>query len=440
MLHLTENEDSLREQIESQMSSMQSLRDIEQTIRASLRQVGEALLTLWLEMVSEQYTSAEWSCSRCRETARYERQRKAQMRTMLGTVEYKRAVYVCESCGHRHYPMDESLGLRPNEMSAERERLAAQIGVQVPFAQASELFEELTLVSVSDQSVDKATQAYGEEVSEVEQEQAEVAQSGETPAVTPLRLYGSIDGGRVRTRAPQGEEQAWREVKIGAWYQARGVPPNQPDDEWTIQAYDISYYTDICPAEDFGELFWASGVARGAEDAAELIVIGDGAHWIWQQVDLQFPEAIQIVDWFHACEYLLPVAQQAFDKQTQRQAWLQTTRDALWQGDLETVIKACEAHIQPHLPAKEDAAQHAVTYYTNNQHRMAYQTYRKQGYQIGSGTIESAVKQIASQRMKVSGARWNLDSARFVAKARAAYLSDQWDDLARRREHLSKTA
>jgi hypothetical protein len=181
-------------------------------------------------------------------------------------------------------------------------------------------------------------------------------------------------------------------------------------------------------------------VARGAEDAAELIIVSDGAQWIWELVELHFPDAIQIIDWFHACEYLMPVAKQAFNDKIQQQQWLNTTRDALWHGDLETVIDACAEHIQPALPAKEDAAQQAVTYYTNNQHRMNYEHYRKQGYQIGSGTIESAVKQIASQRLKVSGARWNLDSARSVAKARAAYLSDQWQDLAQRREHLKKSA
>jgi hypothetical protein len=92
------------------------------------------------------------------------------------------------------------------------------------------------------------------------------------------------------------------------------------------------------------------------------------------------------------------------------------------------------------LPAKDDPVQQAVTDYTNHQHRMAYETFRQHGYQIGSGTIESAVKQIAAQRVKVSGARWNLESARLVAKARAAYLSNQWDELALRRDHLKKSA
>jgi hypothetical protein len=359
---------------------------------------------------------------------------------MFGHVTYKRALYRCDDCGQWHYALDEALGLRPNAMSAEVERLAAQVGVNLPFAQASQLFEELTLIPVSDQSMDKATQAYGQAVQQVEHEQRDQARAGQRATEVPLRLYGSIDGGRVRTRAPKGEEQPWREVKIGAWYQARGVPPVDPDDEWSIQAHDISYYADICPAADFGELVWSTGVARGAENAAELILIGDGAQWIWDQVDLHFPDAIQIIDWFHACEYLMPVAKQAFEEDARQHQWLQTTRDALWKGDLDTVIAACQAHIQPDLSARDDAAQQAVTYYTNNQHRMDYASYRKQGYQIGSGTIESAVKQIASQRLKVSGARWHVQSARCVAKARAAYLSNQWDNLAQRRTHLRKSA
>jgi len=430
----------MREEIKEDEQEITSLSQMEGEIREGLKQLGAVWLGEWLGIIAKHYTASDWACPECEGSSRYERQREATLHTMLGRVSYKRAVYACASCGNRHYPMDEALGLRPNEMSAEMEQLVAQIGVHLPFAQASGLFEALTVVSVSDQSIDKATQAYGEEVSVVEKAQLEVAQSGEKSALTPLRLYGSIDGGRVRTRAPTGEEQPWREVKIGAWYQARGVPPSKPDDKWTIQAHDIRYYTDICPAQDFGDLFWASGVSCGAENAAELIIIGDGAQWIWDLVALHFPDAIQIIDWFHACEYLTPVAKQAFDDKTQQQHWIKTTRDALWYGELESVIKACAEHIQPDLPAKADAAQQAVTYYSNNQQRMDYETYRKQGYQIGSGTIESAVKQIASQRLKVSGARWNLDSARSVAKARAAYLSDQWHDLAQRRTHLKKTA
>ncbi|MCP4207128.1 MAG: ISKra4 family transposase [Shimia sp.] len=347
-------------------------------------------------------------------------------------------------CHQGHYPLDERLGLRPNQMSAELERLAGLVGVQMAFDKGSQVFEELTLVSLSDHSLDKSAQAYGREVDQVEQDwqttaadqATQLKRKRETRPV--LRLYGAMDGAMMHVRGDQ--EHPWRELKIGAWFQARGRPPQTPDGQWRIQAENITYFADVCKAQAFGELLWASGLQRNADQAVELIFIGDGAAWIWRLVDQYFPQAIQIVDWFHACEYLVAVARAAFSETKKRQDWLTTNRTALWKGQLDAVINACQAHVQPDRDPDDDPAQQAVTYFTNNRQRMDYPTYRHHGYQIGSGTIESAAKQIVSQRMKVTGAIWNLKSARLVAKARAAFLSDQWHDLAARRTHLNRAA
>jgi len=433
----------LREWIVSQDENPRSLSEMEQSIRAWLCRVGNLLLSLWLMCLTPRYDAPCVACVHCSGKAKYQRRRDGTLRTLLGQIKYKRAYYLCEDCGRGHYPLDEQYGLRPNAMSAELERLAALVGVQMPFAQASSLFSELTLTSLSDQSIDKATQSYGQTVEKVEADLYQHARSYESnlePSIRPLRLYGSVDGGRVQTRAPKGQPQPWRELKIGAWFQARGQPPKKPDGEWAIQAHDITYYSDILPAQQFGNILWATGLERGAEDAVELIILGDGARWIWDLVDLHFPHAIQIVDWFHACEYLTPVAKWAFKDSHQQENWIRNVRDKLWDGKLNEVIVACQEHVQAHLKAEDDPAQQAVTYYTNNQHRMDYPIYRKNGYQIGSGTIESGVKQIASQRMKVAGARWNLHSARMVSKARAAFLSGQWQQLAQRCTCLSKCA
>ena len=168
--------------------------------------------------------------------------------------------------------------------------------------------------------------------------------------------------------------------------------------------------------------------------ARELVFLGDGAEWIWNIVAENFPQAVQILDWFHACEYLMPVAKAAFDNEERQDEWVRTTKTALWEGRLDEAIDACWAVADARR--EEDPAAKAATYFENNRERMDYPTYRAQGYHIGSGTIESAAKQIGSQRMKVSGARWNEDSARRVAKARAAFLSGQWPSLARRRASL----
>lgn len=421
-----------------------SLSEMEGKLRRLMLWLGGVLLQVWLAWEEGRYSPKQTACPHCGAQADYQRRRGGTLHTLFGTLRYWRAYYTCATCHQGHYPLDERLGLRPNQLSAELERLAGLVGVQTAFGKGSELLEELTLIRLSDHSLDKSAQAYGREVAQVEQEWQAAAADQATQlkhkreARPVLRLYGALDGALMHTRGDQ--DHSWRELKIGAWFHARGRPPKTPDGKWRIQAENITYFADVSDAQTFGELLWASGLQRHADHAVELIFIGDGAAWIWRLVEQYFPDAIQIVDWFHACEYLVEVARAAFPEANKRHDWLMTQRTALWKGALDQVMTACQAQARPHRAPAEDPAQQAVTYFTNNRSRMDYPTYRKNGYQIGSGTIESAAKQIVSQRMKVTGAIWNLDSARFVAKARAAFLSDQWGDLAARRSHLTRAA
>jgi len=247
------------------------------------------------------------------------------------------------------------------------------------------------------------------------------------------RLYGVLDAAKVHIRG--AKEHPWRDLKVGAWFTTTVAPPLNPDDDWEIHATDIRYYCDIAEASKFGQLLWATGCQRQAQLAQELIFLGDGAEWIWNLVQEHYPEAVQIVDWFHATEYMAPVATAALATEAQQQAWIKQVRTDLWDGDLDAVIAAVE-RFTDHYRATE-AATKAVTYFTNNRHRMDYPTYRAKGYQIGSGTIESGCKQIVGQRLKVAGAIWDLDNCIKTAKARAALLSRQWSTISARREHLS---
>lgn len=127
-------------------------------------------------------------------------------------------------------------------------------------------------------------------------------------------------------------EDGWHEMKAGAF--------------WTTNADDhaqsIEYYTDTASAETFGDLVWARAFARGANLAAELVFVADGAHWIWRIVQRHFPHAIQVVDWFHASSYLLKIAGAAFgDGSPQAKTCLEPVQTALYNGHLGTVIRAC---------------------------------------------------------------------------------------------------
>ncbi|MGB3713227.1 MAG: hypothetical protein WA996_02240 [Candidatus Promineifilaceae bacterium] len=124
----------------------------------------------------------------------------------------------------------------------------------------------------------------------------------------------------------------------------------------------------------------------------------------------------------------MPVAKAAFSIEQAQMDCVAQTQQALWDGLLDEVINAWLDFMK--TEDISDPAYLAARYFDRNRHRMVYPAFRQQGYQIGSETIESTAKQIGMMRMKVVGAIWNEDNARKVAKARDAYLSNEWDALA----------
>jgi hypothetical protein len=311
-------------------------------------------------------------------------------------------------------------------MSEEVVKQAALVGIQDAFGAAQQTLAELTLLELSPTSIHKASQMMGERVKAAEEQLKTRSQNLDSQLeqrrseAKPARLYGSLDGFMVPL------EDGWHEMKGGLWW------TTVQRKDGTLAARQMSYYVDLLPAEAFADLVWTTGFARLADQAHELIFVADGADWIWRIVQRHYPQAIQIVDWYHACQYLAPVAEVAFPDLRQRADWLEQARSALWEGHLDDVLAACQACVNPHRA--DDPAQKAVTFYTNNRHRMDYAAYRANGYMIGSGSMESGCKQIGLERLKIAGARWSPDGARKLAKARAAYLSHQWHTLSPTRQ------
>jgi hypothetical protein len=412
--------------------------DLEQGLRRLLQQVGGKALSDALSAMDQKYPAPEEACG-CGYKADYQFRRQAKTLTVFGWVEYRRAYYLCTRCHQGQYPLDQRFGLQPGQVSAGLAPLLALAGVETAFEEGCELVKRFLLLEVSDNTLRKETQTFGQLQAKTEQawqaqsQDPQCLQKRQQSAVErPRRLYGSLDG----THVPIGEE--WRELKTGSWYEvekvrhASGSGVGQLDE---LRARHISYYCDIAEAQAFEALLWASAVQRNADLAAEIVFVADGAPWIWNLVERNFPQAVQIVDWYHAVEYLAPLAEAVFGSENRSgKDWLETVRTDLWEGHLDQVIAACRA-FEKHARAGE-AARRAVTYYTNNAKRMDYARFRAAGYQIGSGTIESGCKQIATQRLKRSGARWTVEGARMTAKARAAWLSGHWDRLSGQRAAL----
>lgn len=421
----------------------EGIRGVETTMREFLREVGAEALGQYLGQKDEQMGEREKACA-CGGQMRYLFKRQATILSVFGRVSYRRSYHLCEQCHVGQSPLDRSMGIEAGKVSAGLAELLALAGIEVAFEEATRWLERFLLFQVSDNTLRKETERYGEiqkareaEWQQKSQDEQWLQQRQRALGKQAGRLYGSLDG----VMAPLHGE--WRELKNIAWYRVEAVRSyqkrrhhaNRVGEQNDLQAQDITYHCDIQTPEHFSELFWASACQRQADLYEELVFVCDGATWIWKLIEHQFPHAVQIVDWYHASQYLSPIAEAAFGPETAAYCtWLENARSLLWEGQIQKLIHACQ--LLASIALAKQAVHSAVTYFSNNQKRMDYARFRQQGYFIGSGTVESGGKQIATLRLKRAGARWTERGAVLTAKARAAWLSGTWDVLASKRTSL----
>jgi len=432
-----------------------TLADFEKEFREVLRQIGAEAFGMLLSGL--QTTPEDTIECECGGKLEYQRMRSATLISVFGKIVYKRAYYAGCNCKKGKAPIDERYGLKPGSFSTGMARLMALAGIGFSFEESEKWLKEFLLFDISENSIRAETEELGllqdmEEEKEIEASQDEKALQKRAREIfeVPKRLYGSIDAAKVRIepRAKQGERapehEDWRDMKIGCFYEAEPVPSKQrsgrqrekADRDGTVsRTKNHRYFCDICHVDEFGKLVWASGCKVKADFVPELIFVCDGAVWIWDLIMHYYPNAKQIVDWFHAEEHLKKLADAALSAQEERQKWLTSTTEALWLGQVEEVVMSCQD-----LENKHPHIQPTSSYFAKNAERMRYAQFREHGYLIGSGTIESGCKQIVAQRLKRSGARWTLDGAIQTAKARAAWLSGDWAALCAKRALLPLAA
>jgi hypothetical protein len=158
-----------------------------------------------------------------------------------------------------------------------------------------------------------------------------------------------------------------------------------------------------------------------------VVVLGDGARWIWELAAEQFgPQRTEIVDYYHATEHIWAVARALFGDSTEQvDTWaVAWCIDLLEHGPQPwlTALRALELPTHPSDAAK--IVRTELGYFANNAVRMDYPTFRAQGLPIGSGAVESAAKHVVQVRMKRSGMRWS-DAGGQAMLALCAYLASK---------------
>jgi predicted CoA-binding protein len=337
-----------------------------------------------------------------------------------------------------------ALGLSPRQKQTDIEKAACRLAAEMPYQTASELFQELTGLSLSDHTAHEMAAEVARDLTMVDvfpsakEIREKVAEVAKEKTWRPILVLG-IDGAHVPTRPESAKEsrpgrknqRARRAKWKGQWQEAKGFRLYLVDGPRIVH---LASWHQIQTHEELGEalrICKADGFIP--EDRVRLCVVGDGAPWIWELIKEVFPSAVEVLDFYHCSEHLSEVAALQYpDDREYQQHWVESAVVRLLMNEGHSVIWG----LQRMKPRSEKACEEItklIKYLKKHIDRINYKSLRKGGYPIGSGGIESSNKFICHVRLKRSGAWWYVGKANDMLALRCAKYNGTFDRLFKKR-------
>jgi len=397
---------------------------IERQLQGVMRQVSGALLgALAARRVAAQ-AGERPGCARCGGRMRLvETARPRFVQGLAGDVQLRRPYYHCAACRQGAAPLDAAWGLGGGALSPELTRVACRDGIEGAFAVGADLLREHLGIHVDAEAVRRATEAVG---AVAEADQQDRSRWAVAPEAVPSTLLLALDGVLVHERAVWRECKLLRVAPLGP-----GVVADAQTGETSLALGPSSYAAgiesaDACWRRSMREA-WRRGWGRGVRT---VVVLGDGAEWIWRQARCQLSargcEVVEILDFYHVTEHLGTVAAAVFGAgSAAAAAWLDRQRHALRHQGGGPVRRAL-AKLRPLTAAAAEEVRKARGYLRTHAHRLHYPAFRARHFPIGSGVIESTAKNLIQLRQAQAGMRWGLPGAQAVASLRALHRSGRW--------------
>lgn len=348
-----------------------------------------------------------------------------------GLVDYKikRRSFYCKKCKRYEQPLDEIIGCS-GKYTLEAKKAITLLGQRTNFEEASHFLRELLGIEISPKTVENFVEEIGSKIAIKEEQKIANAfnENGYIKNYEECLLkdkkkdtaYMLMDGSMVSTR-----EDGWKEARLGILFTRKKMCQiNENRREILQKEYVGDYNYDGNSLIKFCKKLSFKANELKFQNYEKQVILGDGAKWIWDYANRDHPGCIQIVDYYHAKEYLgLALQTIKFSIDEEKEKTKKEIFDLLWDGKIKDIVR----FLNKQVSTKE--IEDCIRYYTNNEKRMNYGEYRKLGLEIGSGAIESAHKTVIQTRMKQAGMHWSKENVQSMLSLRAKYMSGHWEEI-----------
>ena len=384
-------------------------------------------------------------CAKCGHFLRSKGFKKRQLRTLFGTIRWKRRVGYCpQGCrGSCRALLDERLGLRAYQRSSdELRRLGCALVVFVPFETAVRLLRQLTGILLSADTLWKWTQEVGgqmmarvnEELQQLEQgafPEQEAIEAGLEQSPLIIGADGVMVPFRPQPNIPKGKTQ-WREVKVGILARLKhGLTKTGHKTSCLAQRRLVAVLGCI---DQFKPYLKLEALRQGVPQCRQVVWLSDGGRGFWRLFRqlLQPLGVIGILDFYHGAQNISKTAKHWLDGRThQCRRWFERLRHQLRHGEEQKVISELSRLVDSkQLPeAAQKTMENLQAYLTTHQEHIQYEQFKQMGFPIGSGLVESACKWLVQQRFKGVGMRWSEAGFNCLLHMRLAWVNRRFDSF-----------
>ena len=403
--------------------------------RQALRLAAHALEQRWNAATSD-HAGPALPCA-CGAMAQYHGRHQKTFASVRGPLRLERAYDHCGKCQSGFGPRDRHLHLERFWLPPGVLRRTGSTAALGSFQESRARLHALAGVEVRGSQVERAAESLGGEIAA--DERACVERMGAVAAT----MYLGMDGTGVPMRPSEVAGRAGkqsdgsaktREAKVVTVWTAesrddQGKPVRDQGSITYAAAIESAAVLDTCPdRSDFAERVWREATRRGFSEASRGVVLGDASPWIWNTTKELFPQAIQILDRFHAKEHLRALGKSVYGESPPGPRWIPRRYDELDEGRLKPLLRAL--HRQA---AKHEDARACADYIRNNRDRMHYPKFHEQGLCTSPGVVEAGCKTVIGTRLKRSGMHWTVDGANAIITLRCCKLSGRFEDFWERR-------